>query len=83
MITPQYDQAINNLITSIAIEENTLSKIINTEAQKLDHIINTSGITPHDLNHAQNCLNSMNQAISKLELILKAKMEFFDSQISQ
>lgn len=83
MITPQYDQAINNLITSIAIEENTLSQIINKEAQKLDHIINTHGITPHDLDYAKNCLDSMNLAISKLELILQAKMEFFDSEISQ
>jgi len=83
MITTNHDQAINNLITSIALEENSLSQVINAEAQKLNSIINSRGIPPHDLDSAQSCLQSMNQAISRLELILQAKIDFFDSEISQ
>lgn len=83
MITANHDQAIKNLIASIALEENSLSQVINTEAQKLNRLINSRGIPPHDLNSAKSCLHSMNQAISKLELILQAKIDFFDSEISQ
>lgn len=83
MTSSNYDQAINNLIASIALEETSLSEMIHSQAKKLDTIINNQGITASDLQDVEDCLNSMNQAIFKLETILKAKIEFFESEISQ
>ena len=83
MTSSSYDQAINNLIASIALEETSLSQIIQSQATKLDTIINNQGITANDLQDVEACLTSMHQAISKLETILEAKIEIFDSEYSQ
>lgn len=83
MEVSSYNQAINNLIASIALEETSLSQTIHSQATKLDTIINNQGITANDLDDVESCLNSMNQAIIKLETILKAKIDFFNSEISQ
>ena len=82
MSSSLYNQAINNLITSIALEETSLSQVIHSQAEKLETIINNQGITENDLQDVEACLHLMNQAIFKLETILRAKIEFFDSQVS-
>ena len=78
-----HNQAINNLIASIALQESFFSDVIYNESQRLNNIVNSQGITPDELYNAKLCLDEISQAISGLERILQAKIEFFESEISQ
>ena len=80
---PNHTQAINNLIASIALQESFFSDVICNESQKLNTIINSGGITPEELYNAKVCLSEISHAISGLERILQAKIEFFESEFSQ
>lgn len=57
--------------------------MIHNESQRLNTIINSQGITPDELYNAKVCLAEISQAISGLERILQAKIEFFESEFSQ
>lgn len=78
-----HNQAINNLIASIALQESFFSDVIYHESHRLNTIINSQGITPDELYNAKVCLSEISQAISGLERILQAKIEFFQSEFSQ
>ena len=60
-----------------------MSDVIYNESQRLNNIVNSQGITPDELYNAKLCLDEISQAISGLERILQAKIEFFESEFSQ
>ena len=85
MLLPEqsnHNQAINNLIASIALQESFFSDIIYTKSQHLNQIVNSQGITPEELYNVKLCLTEISQAINGLERILQAKIEFFESELS-
>ena len=61
-----HNQAINNLIASIALQESFFSDVIYNESQRLNNIVNSQGITPDELYNAKLCLDEISQAISGL-----------------
>ncbi len=80
---PNHNQAINNLIASIALQESFFADTIYSEAKRLNEIVNSQGITPAELYNSKNCLSELIHAISGLERILQAKIEFFESEFSK
>ena len=80
---PNHNQAINNLIASIALQESFFVDTIYTEAKRLTDIVNSQGITPAELYTSKNCLSELTHAITGLERILQAKIEFFEYEFSK
>ena len=75
---PNHNQAINNLIASIALQESFFVDTIYTEAKRLTDIVNSQGITPAELYTSKNCLSELTHAITGLERILQAKLSFLN-----
>lgn len=70
-------QAINDIITSIALEQTGLSHIINAEGEKIQKIVanaNNAG----EMLAVNKSVKSMVNSIARLEMILQGKLELFD-----
>ncbi len=68
------DQAINDFIESIALEETALSHILNAEGEKLQKAIEISSCVDELL--SVNCsVESMVKSITELIMVLKGKMD--------
>jgi hypothetical protein len=76
------DQAITDLIESIALEETALSHIMNAEGEKMQAIIGMAGITPEQLFALNQSVELMISAITRLEMMLQAKLELFTSDFT-
>lgn len=70
-------QAITDIIESVALEQTALSHILNAEGEKLQKIINTAGATPAQILDTNASVEKMVNSISRLEMILQAKLEIF------
>ena len=80
-ITLSRDDAINLIISSIAMEEMGLSHIINTEGEKLQYLLGTlPGVTPpvaptfEEIIAASESVRTTLDTISKQEFILQSKL---------
>lgn len=85
VITPSTttrEQAITDIIESIALEESALSHILNAEGEKLQKIIATADVTPDMLLAANASVEDMVKAVSKLELILQSKLDLFGGSLN-
>ncbi|MBU3874973.1 hypothetical protein HGO97_003985 [Faecalicatena sp. AGMB00832] len=71
------DQAITNLIESIAMQENSLSHILNAEGEKMESIIDMDGTSTEELLRMNKSAELMISAVTRLELILQGKAELF------
>lgn len=71
------DQAINNIIDSVASEQTALSKIIEAESLKIkaatEHYVECD-----DLLCVNKSVESMLNTITKLEIILQSKLQMFE-----
>ena len=76
------DQAITDLIQSVALQESALSHIMNAEGEKMQAIIGMSGVTNEELLALNKSVESMLNSITRLEMILQAKLELFSCEIS-
>lgn len=80
-ITLQRDDAINLLLTSIALEEIGLSHIINAEAEKIQSVLGTlEGQKPNnpsteDLIKIDNLVSKQLRNVIKKEMLLQFKLE--------
>lgn len=70
-------QAITDIIESVALEQTALSHILNAEGEKLQAIIGTTDITPEELLDANKSVQSMVEAITRLEMLLQSKLNLF------
>lgn len=78
IITPgnnTLEQAVTNLIESVAMQENALSHILNAEGEKMQAIIASEGITAEQLLCMNRSVDQMVSAVARLEMILQAKVE--------
>lgn len=74
-------QAITDIIESVALEQTALSHILNAEGEKLQKVIAMTGVTQAQL-LAVNCsVKSMVNTITRLEMVLQAKLELFECEI--
>lgn len=69
-------QAVTDLIESIALEETALSHILNAEGEKLQRIIAMQDADFCKIIETNESVVNMVGAVGDLELILKEKLEF-------
>ena len=82
VITPSTttrEQAITDIIESVALEETALSHILNAEGEKIQKMVAMPDITPEMLLATNKSVESMVNAVSRLEMILHSKPTAFDS----
>ena len=68
------DQAITDLIQSVALEETALSHILNAEGEKIQKMVALPDVTPEVLLATNKSVESMVSTISNLELVLTDKI---------
>lgn len=75
------EQAINDIIESVALEQTALSHIINAEGEKIQKILEISTDIAEVKKVNASVENTIN-AITMLEMILEQKLELFKSSIN-
>lgn len=75
------EQAITDLIQSVALQETALSHILNAEGEKMQAIIGMEHVTIDELLELNKSVQTMISAITRLEIILQAKLELFSSEL--
>lgn len=76
------EQAISDIIESVALEETGLSHILNAEGEKIQKVI-AIATNPAELIAVNKSVESMVNAVSRLELILQSKIELFSCTICE
>ena len=71
-------QAITDMIESVALEETALSHILNAEGEKIQKMVAMENITPEQLLATNKSVESMVNAVSRLEMILHSKLTAFE-----
>lgn len=72
------EQAITDLIESIAMQERALSHILNAESEKMQTVINMEGVTAQQLLQPNRSVEQMVNTATRLETILQTKLELVD-----
>ncbi len=70
------DQAVRDLMESIAMQESALSHILCAESQKMTTALDLDGLDLCKLLEVNDSATNMVHAVANLELILKDKLEF-------
>ncbi len=81
VITPgtgSREQAITDLIESVALQEAALSHILNAEGEKIQAVVAMEGVTPEELLMVNKSVENIANTIARLEMLLQAKLELFD-----
>ena len=81
--TTTRDQAITDLIQSVALEETALSHILNAEGEKIQKMVALPDVTPEVLLAANKSVESMVNAVSRLKMILQSKLSSFGDRLYQ
>lgn len=76
------DQAISDLIQSVALGEAALSHILNAEGEKLQAVVAIPTVTPDQLLDINQSVASMVNAITRLEIIFQSKLELFGAALT-
>ena len=71
------DQAITDIIQSIALEETGLSHILNAEGEKIQAFVAMKHICPMQLLEVNCSVESMVKSITNLEMVLQNKLSLF------
>ncbi|MEG1806234.1 MAG: hypothetical protein RR327_07575 [Clostridia bacterium] len=79
--TTTRDQAITDLIESVALEETAISHILNAEGEKLQTAIAISGVTSAQLLCVNKSVQSMVNAVTRLEMVIQSKLEMVICEI--
>lgn len=72
-------QAVTDIIESVALQETALSHILNAEGEKIQKIVALPDVTPEVLLATNKSVESMVNAVSRLEMILQSKLSTFGS----
>lgn len=86
VITPSTttrSQAITDIIESVALEETALSHILNAEGEKIQKMVAMESVTPEVLLATNKSVESMVNAVSRLEMILHSKLSTFEGCLNQ
>ena len=76
--TTTRNQAVTDIIQSVALEETALSHILNAEGEKIQKVVAMDDVTPEVLLATNKSVESMVNAISRLEMILHSKLITFE-----
>ncbi|MEF9853830.1 MAG: hypothetical protein RSB36_07545 [Hydrogenoanaerobacterium sp.] len=75
------EEAVGNIIESVATEEAALAHILNAESEKIMAVVDNSSATPEQLLAVNASVKKAIAAISRLEMQLQAKLDLFESTI--
>jgi hypothetical protein len=75
------DQAITNLIGSVALEETALANILQAEGEKIKAVIAAEDVTTDEIMCVNKSVQSMTGAITMLEIVLKTKLDLVSCEI--
>lgn len=77
------EEAVGNIIESVAMEEAAFAHIINAESEKIMAVVNNSSASAADLLAVNASVKNTISAISRVEMQLQAKLSLFGSTICQ
>ena len=75
------DQAVIDLLESIALQETALSHILCAESQKMKVAMDLDGLDLCKLLEVNDSATNMVHAVANLELVLKDKLEFISNNL--
>ena len=75
------DQAVIDLMESIALQETALSHILCAESQKMKGAMGLDGLDLCKLLEVNDSATNMVHAVANLELVLKDKLEFISNNL--
>ena len=75
------DQAVIDLLESIALQETALSHILCAESQKMKAALALDGLDLCKLLEVNDSATNMVHAVANLELVLKDKLEFISNNL--
>ena len=75
------DQAVIDLLESIALQETALSHILCAESQKMKMAMDLDGLDLCKLLEVNDSATNMVHAVANLELVLKDKLEFISNNL--
>ena len=78
-VTEPREQAITDLIQSVAFQEAALSHILNAEGEKMQVIISMPNATKEQLMALNDSVCQLINSVTRLEMILQSKLELFVS----
>ncbi len=76
-------QAVTDVIESVALEETALSHILNAEGEKIQKMVAMADVTPEQLLATNKSVESMVNAVARLEMILQSKLSTFGNCLCQ
>ena len=71
------EQAITDIIQSVALQEAALAHVMNAEGEKMQKIIGMDDVTPEELFKLNKSVSQLVSAIARLEMLFVAKLELF------
>ncbi|MEG0365822.1 MAG: hypothetical protein RR585_03240 [Coprobacillus sp.] len=77
------EEAITDIIESVALEETALSHILNAEGEKLQAVIAISGVSAETLLATNKSVKGMVDAVTRLEVVLQSKLALFEDCICE
>ena len=77
------EEAVGNIIESVAMEEAALAHILNVESEKLLAVVNNPQATVEDLMAINKAVKNAITAITRLEAMLQGKLGMFDCIICE
>lgn len=75
------EEAVGDIIESVAMEESALAHVLNAESEKLMAVVDNTNATPEQLLAINRSVKSTISAISRLEMLLQAKLDLFHETI--
>ena len=75
------DQAVIDLLESIALQESSLSHILCAESQKMEAALSMEELDLCKLLEVNDSATNMVHAVANLELVLKEKLEFIANNL--
>jgi hypothetical protein len=84
VITPgdgSREQAITDIIQSVALQEAALAHIMNAEGEKMQAIIAMEDVTAEQLLALNRSVVQMVSAVTRLEMTLQSKLELFADEL--
>lgn len=71
-------EAITDIIESVALEETALSHILNAEGEKLQAVIALVNVDAETLLKTNKSVKAMVDSITRLEVVLQSKLSLFE-----
>ena len=70
-----FEQAINSILLSVAMEEAALSHILNAEGEKIQFVLENKCVDVQKVIEVNESVTSLISRIADLQIILKSKMQ--------